>query len=189
MQPTMQTDTSLQLINIAAALPHDYSRPYVQWRKLADVLQIVVHWPADAGGAGYHKYSDRLTALARYHMGKNWAAAGQPPAYGFALMYHRVVAPDGAIYLTNPLELVTWHAHSPANQQAMAIMVDVPLGGQPTAAQAEALHAYLEQLTLHTPAIPAGVHDVFGHREMPNNATTCPGTVFALVEDWSSSHV
>ncbi len=187
MQPTIES--SPKIINIAAALPHDYSRPYVQWRTLAGIQKIVIHWPADAGGAGYAHYSDRLATLARYHMGKNWAAAGQPPAYGFALMYHRVVAPDGAIYLTNPPELVTWHAHSRANEQAIAIMVDVPLGGQPTVAQAKALHAYLEQLTMHSPAIPASVHDVYGHREMPNNATTCPGAVFALVEDWRKNHV
>ncbi len=180
MQPT--TDTNLQLVNVAATLPHDYNRAGVAWRTLDQIRNIVIHWPADVGGAGDELA--RLTMLANYHLGKDWGGG----YFGMGIMYHRVVEPSGIIYETEPLELITWHAHEPANSNAMAIMVDVPLNGQPTAAQRATLFAYLTQLTQHTPAIPAEVGDVYGHREMPNNHTTCPGPVMALVEAWRKQH-
>ncbi len=180
MQTT--TDMALKLVDVAATLPHDYSRPGVAWRTLGQIRNIVIHWPADTGCAGDELA--RLTMLANYHLGKDWGGG----YYGFGIMYHRVVEPSGVIYETAPLELMTWHAHEPANSNALAIMVDVPLGGQPTLHQRAALFAYLEQLTQHTPAIPAGVGNVYGHREMPNNQTTCPGSVMALVEEWRQAH-
>ena len=180
MQPT--TETSLKLLNVAADLQHDYSRAGVAWRTLEQIHNIVIHWPADAGCAGDELA--RLKFLAEYHLNKDWGSG----YLGMGIMYHRVIEPSGTIYETEPLELMTWHAHEPANSNAMAIMVDVPLGGQPTEAQQAALFAYLTQLTRHTPAIPAGVGDVYGHREMPNNDTTCPGSVMALVETWRKQH-
>jgi N-acetylmuramoyl-L-alanine amidase len=180
MQPT--TDLGFRMVNVAAALPHDYNRAGVAWRPLKLIRNIVIHYPADAGGTGDELA--RLTMLANYHLNKDWGGG----YLGFGIMYHRVVEPSGTIYETQPLELITWHAHEPANTTGLAIMVDVPLGGQPTAAQRAALLAYLEHLTLHTPAIPAGVHDVWGHREMPHNSTSCPGPVMALVEEWRKQH-
>lgn len=175
----LQTE-NLRVVNIAADLPHDYSRADVRWRELAEITRIVVHWPGDGGAAGYYQYPDRLRDLANYHLAKDWGGGVR----GFALMYHRVIAADGTIYLTNPLELILWHAHSPANEQGLAIMVDVARSQTPTAAQATALHTYLSQLTQHTPAIPATPRDVYGHREMAGNVTNCPGAVMRLVQDW-----
>lgn len=176
----MQLPENLRMVNIAADLPHDYTRPGVRWRELASITRIVVHWPGDSGAAGYYQYPDRLRNLTNYHLDKDWGGGMR----GFALMYHRVIAPDGTIYLTNPLELILWHAHAPANEQGLAIMVDVARSQTPTVAQASTLHAYLSQLSQHTPAISARPQDVYAHREMPGNATNCPGSVMRLIQDW-----
>lgn len=167
------------MVNVCGLLPHNYSRPGVAWRSVNTISKIVVHYPGDSGD-DQEVYLDRLKMLASYHLNKDWGGGWM----GFGLMYHRVIAPDGTIYETEPLELITWNAHSPANEIDLAILIDVGIGQNVTVLQRAALLAYLEQLCYHTPAIPAGPHDVYGHREMPNNATDCPGPAFDLVTEW-----
>src|SRR5690606_2850666 len=49
-----------------------------------------------------------LKAIARYHVDKNWAHAGDPPVYGSGLMYHVAIGRDGTKYLCRDLDRVLW---------------------------------------------------------------------------------
>lgn len=42
----------------------------------------------------YDPYARRVWE-ARYHIAKNWAGTGEPPAHGYGLMYSEVIARDG----------------------------------------------------------------------------------------------
>jgi N-acetyl-anhydromuramyl-L-alanine amidase AmpD len=172
------------MLDIVAQLPSDPNSPYLVKRKLDQIDLIAIHWVGSGNPRppdGSYDDVTRIADIARYHMAKDWSAH-HSGVFGFSLMYHRVITANGNIYLAVPLEWITWNAYSPSNEHDLAILVDCGIAAdgswqQPTAAQLTSLKWYLDQLTQHTPQIPAGVKNVYGHQELPNNSTECPGTL------------
>lgn len=171
-----------KIINIAAQLPQVPGSPHRRTRYLSQIEQIAVHWtgypprPTDP-----HDEIARIADFARYHIRKDWGGG----VGGFGLMYHRVIGASGTIYLTQPLELITWHAHSPSNERSLAILVDageLPDGTAqpPTDAQLSSLRWYLDHLCRHS-RLNVDQHTVFGHGELLNNDTACPGSLAEYV--------
>lgn len=111
----------------------------------------------------------QLRADAAYQMRPGW---GGTVDGADGLMYHLVVAADGAIYQTRALDAVLWHcAHQDGNSRGLAL--HLPLGGtqQPAPAQ-------LRALILLTTALRAAfgivMNRTLGHQEW-KHATACPG--------------
>jgi N-acetyl-anhydromuramyl-L-alanine amidase AmpD len=179
--------------DIVAQLPSTPNSPYLQRRTLDQINLIAVHWVGSGNPRPNGNYDAlaRITGIAHYHMQKDWSSNGSG-VFGFSLMYHRVITGDGTIYLTVPLEWITWNAYSPSNEHDLAILIDCGIGQggnrqQPTAAQLASLKWYLDQLTQHTPQIRVGKGNVYGHRELPNNNTECPGTLLPYVQSYRNS--
>ncbi len=171
-----------QIVNIVNDIPRIAASPNLVLRPLGQISEVAVHW------TGYpprpdqpHDELARIRDFARYHIRKDWGGG----VGGFGLMYHRVIGASGVVYLTQPLEVVTWHAHSPANERSLAILVDagvLPNGSwqQPTAAQLLSLRWYLDSLARQR-ALLVTDHEVYGHCELPHNDTTCPGSLLQHV--------
>ena len=143
-------------------------------RPLAAKRGIVVHY----SGPPVTRRDDTLAVLraeAAYHVGKDWARAGEAPVYGDGLMYHVAIGADGATYLCRDLESVLWHCGA-WPQNALALAVHLPLGGdqRATPAQLRALGDVCDDWRAAT-GTPLG--EVWGHQELA--ATSCPGTLMA----------
>lgn len=191
--PVPVTSAPPAMLDIVAQLPSDPHSPYLQKRTLDQITEIAIHWVGSGNPRpdGDYDAVARITGIAHYHMQKDWSD-DHSGVRGFSLMYHRVITGNGNIYLTVPLEWITWNAYDPANPRDLAILVDCGIDAQgnwqqPTAAQLTSLKWYLDQLTQYTPQIPAGVGDVYGHQELPNNNTECPGTLLPYVQSYRNN--
>lgn len=145
-----------------AALPLDQKRG------------LVVHYSGPPVG----NRDDTLAVLkaeAQYHVGKNWARAGESPVYGDGLMYHVAVGDDGTKYLCRDLEAVLWHCGVTAWNRA-ALSVHLPLGGDQRASAAQ-LQALTEVVDDWRALTGTPKSDIRGHQEL--SPTSCPGTLMA----------
>jgi hypothetical protein len=167
------------LIDIRQQLPH---RPFsdhsiagpFENRPLTEKRGLVVHY----SGPPVTRRDDTLGVLASeaaYHVGKNWAGAGQPPVLGDGLMYHVAIGADGAAYQCRDLECVLWHCGA-WPQNATALSVHVPIGGvqRATAAQLATLARVCDEWRAAT---GTPLTEIWGHQEL--SATDCPGTLMA----------
>lgn len=112
-------------------------------------------------------------ADATYHVGKNWARAGQPPVLGSGIMYHIGIDGQGNVYLLRDLNRVLWHCGAwPQNENTLAIQL--PIGGnqRATNVQLQALNRVVDDWLAFTKA-PGS--EVWGHQEL--SPTDCPGTL------------
>ena len=112
---------------------------------------------------------------AAYHVGKNWASAGQPMLYGDGLMYHLAIGDDGRVFLCRDLEAVLWHCGA-WPQNALALAVHLPLGGEQRATPAQ-LAALATVVTRWCDASGTPLSAVQGHQEL--QPTACPGALMA----------
>lgn len=145
-----------------AALPLDQKRG------------LVVHYSGPAVG----NRADTLAVLkaeARYHVGKNWALAGEETVYGDGLMYHIAIGDDGAKYLCRDLEAVLWHCGVTAWNRA-ALSVHLPIGGDQRASAAQ-LRSLTEVVEDWRALTGTSASDIRGHQEL--SPTSCPGTLMA----------
>lgn len=146
----------MEIINIINDLPRNGE---FKKRSLSQITTIAVHHSASK--MGQFKPID----FARWHMDP----AGRLKAP--AICYHFAIEPDGAIYQVNSLESIAWHA---GNSNGYSIGVE--LNGnfeteQPTDAQLHSLRWLVAQLE----AKLARTLELKGHKELPGNATACPG--------------
>lgn len=172
-----------QIENIMYQLQrHDQNaNRWLRRRLLSAITKLIIHWNGPATG------SDELRQLkgdASYHISKNWASAGNPPAYGWAIMYHFAVGQSGKVYALNPLTDILWHV-SNGNPVAIGIICLIGEGQKPTPAMFASLRQLVDWLVderVDLPNLSRG--DVFGHGECggvygggPNygNSTECPG--------------
>ena len=144
------------------AIPDHY-----QERELSQITHITVHHSAAPGTilpsrvAQYHVYS-------KSHL---WPGIG----------YHFYIMPDGTIYHTQDMHLISWHVY-----RNNSYTVGVCLAGNftdvvppPNQLDASArLIAWLMQ-ELHIPP-----EYVLGHKEFPKNATACPGRQWDHDKHW-----
>lgn len=91
--------------NLVGALPTNGT--YSQ-RKLTDITTIVLHH-----SVGYDTPEvDYVRAIARYHVNdRGWPGIG----------YHRCIGYNGDVFLTNPLEAISYHARRVANPISVGI--------------------------------------------------------------------
>lgn len=147
--------------------------PYER-RPLAEKRGVVIHY----SGPPVERRSETLAVLqseASYHVGKDWARAGDPPVRGDGLMYHVAIGDDGMAYLCRDLEAVLWHCGA-WPQNALALSVHVPIGGsqRATAAQLATLRRVVDEWRQAT---GTPLSEVWGHQEL--QPTSCPGTLMA----------
>lgn len=138
---------------------------------LARKRGVVVHYrgvvtAADAGLASFQ-------ADAVYHVGKNWARAGENPVYGSGIMYHVGIDGQGRKHLLRDLDRVLWHCGAwPQNADTLAIQL--ALGGpqRATEVQLQSLREVVDDWCAfsHTPR-----DEVWGHQQL--SQTDCPGTL------------
>lgn len=110
---------------------------------------------------------------ATYHVGKNWARAGEAPVLGSGIMYHIGIDGEGNVYLLRDLDRVLWHCGAwPQNENTLAIQL--PLGGNQRATnkQLMALNEVVDHWLAFTKAPDT---EVWGHQEL--SPTDCPGTL------------
>jgi hypothetical protein len=147
--------------------------PYER-RPLAEKRGVVIHY----SGPPVERRAETLAVLqaeASYHVGKDWARAGDPPVRGDGLMYHVAIGDDGTAYLCRDLEAVLWHCGA-WPQNALALSVHIPIGGsqRATAAQLATLRRVVDEWRAATGTPPS---EVWGHQEL--QPTSCPGTLMA----------
>lgn len=145
--------------------------PYER-RAIGEKRGVVIHY----SGPPVRDRGDTLAVLraeARYHVGKNWARAGEPPVYGDGLMYHVAIGDDGTCYLCRDPKEVLWHCGA-WPQNALALAVHVPIGGKQRATPAQ-LAALSEVVNAWRSLTGTPVAEVWGHQEL--SPTDCPGTL------------
>ncbi len=137
-------------------------------RSLAQISHICVHHSAAPASITPER-------IAEYHVNTHgWPGIG----------YHYYIGPDGVIYHTQDLSLISYHVY-----MNNSYTVGVCLAGDftdvgPTPAQVNAagkLIAWLMQ-ELHIP-----ITNVWGHKEFPQNATACPGRQWLEGLHWKQS--
>lgn len=138
--------------------------PYAR-RRPRDIHALVIHHTA---GPRWQPAAD----IHRYHQSKGWRGIG----------YHYLIYPDGRVVKTRPILAIPACVHR-HNHSSICIALTGHFGREdPTDAQLDAairLAALL--ITLH-PTIGL----VAGHREMPGQATDCPGWRFPL-QPWRTA--
>lgn len=136
-------------------------------RKLSAITHICIHHSAVAGTVP-------VEHVAQYHVeSQGWPGIG----------YHYYVKPDGVIYQTQRLETVSWHV-SHNNDYSLGICVSgdftyVP----PPQVQIDAA-AHLTAWLMQELAVPE--RNILGHKEFPNNDTSCPGETWLKRMVWKN---
>lgn len=154
-------------------LGHDPAGPF-ESVPLVRKRGVVVHY----SGPPVASRTDTVAVLqseASYHVGKNWARAGDDVVYGDGLMYHVAIGDDGTKYLCRDLEAVVWHCGVTSWNRA-ALSVHLPIGGDQRATPAQ-LVSLTEVVDDWRGLTGTPRSDVRGHQEL--SPTSCPGTLMA----------
>ncbi len=152
------------MIDLVDSLPRRKDEHY-ESRELSQITHIAVHHSAAPATIPPRR-------IAEYHV---YSESHQWPGMG----YHFYIGPNGTIYHTQDLKLISWHVH-----KNNSYTVGVCLAGnftrttppRPQLDAAARLIAWLMQ-ELRIPA-----EYVLGHKEFPLNATACPGY------QWDNDH-
>ena len=145
------------LKDVSATLPKHSTLPPYQPRT-AKARWVAIHHTASPPDT-------TVEAIARYHVEtRQWPAVA----------YHIVVAADGTTYLTNHLEVQSYHVAN-HNHEAVALCfigdaTKVPMTAAQIGAGKRALAWLLQTLNLK-------IENVQGHGDFPNQTTACPGNL------------
>jgi N-acetyl-anhydromuramyl-L-alanine amidase AmpD len=147
--------------NITQELP---SRGEYDKRSLQDIDTIIVHHSASLAG------QFTLEDFARWHIDPNERLKAPRIAYHFG------IEPDGKIYQVNDLTAMSWHTIN-ANRNGIGIELNGNFEVEhPTQEQMQSLKWLIKYLRKKLKkALP-----VYGHKEIPGNATSCPGRNFPM---------
>lgn len=153
-----------ELVDIVDKLPKHATLKYDK-RTLDKITHIAIHHSAAPANVTPER-------IAQYHVGKDWPGMG----------YHFYVQPDGVIYQTNRLETISYQVYK-QNHYSLGISIagNFVNGAIPTPKQIEqvgSLVAWLMQ-KLNIP-----LQNVMGHKEFPENATSCPGSDWLAGKVW-----
>jgi len=144
------------ITDIINDLPHNGE---YQQRNLSSVDMIVIHHSASPSGK-FNVYD-----FARWHI--------SPTGYLKAprIAYHFCIEPDGKIYQTNKLTALSWHTIN-GNASGIGIVLNGNFENeQPSNLQVKSLKNLIRYLNKKFGKKLA----VYGHKEIPGNATACPG--------------
>ncbi len=155
-----------QIIDIVDKLAKHATAKY-DTRTLDKITHIAIHHTAGPGNVPPEN-------IAAYHVRNGWPGMG----------YHFYVTPEGTIYQTNKLETVSYQVYK-QNSYSLGITIagNFINGAIPTPKQIESvgtLAAWLMQ-KLNIP-----LKNVMGHKEYPENATTCPGSDWLTGQKWKT---
>ena len=154
------------ILDIVQELPRREDAAYEQ-RAQGDITHIAVHHSAAPADIPPER-------IAAYHV---FSKTHQWPGMG----YHFYIGPEGAIYLTQALDRISWHVY-----KNNSYTVGVCLAGNfnrtpPPPAQLDAA-AWLIAWLMQELRIP--LENVLGHKEFPLNATACPGYQWDTGSRW-----
>lgn len=194
-------DRGMEVVDFRGVLPVNSRYPYRQLQGgVSGVKYIIIHWTGDAFSREFfrnvvgHDYGTSIISpdmsqpeeemlvkwYNNYHMGKD---GGTWPGIAYGIM----VFPSGRIFVNFDVGTLSYHAFN-ANSVSYAVCMPNSNGQQPTTAQTLAINNVLDILAYHTPDIPAGHRQFFGHREATfldsRNQTSCPGVWLPLVQHW-----
>ncbi len=140
---------------------------------LGQITKIIVHHDAQWRSDNYDSVA-RYKAQANYHISK-----GED-----GLQYHYKIDNVGEVFQCRTLTDTLWHAANyPVNRASIAICLDGDFTQQePTREQYTALKELLINLCTQHPEFPAAEGDVFGHTEVSQTGTACPGRIINFVK-------
>lgn len=164
------------MTNIVSRLPRKGTQdtPHT----LGQITKIIVHHDAQWRSADYDSVT-RYIQQANYHIGK-----GED-----GLQYHYKIDNVGEVFQCRELTDTLWHAANyPVNRASIAICLDGDFTQQkPTREQYAALKELLDNLCNQHPEFPADEDDVFGHSEVSQTGTACPGGILQFVKDYRTA--
>jgi hypothetical protein len=136
-------------------------------RQLKAITHLCIHHSAVSGAVP-------VEHVAQYHVEtQGWPGIG----------YHYYVKPDGTIYQTQHLETMSWHV-SHNNDYTVGICVSGDFTyAPPPQIQIDAA-AYLSAWLMQELKIPE--KNILGHKEFPNNDTSCPGETWLKGVVWKN---
>ena len=147
----------MRIIDIRDELAHSRSRKYAT-RSLRSIEKLVVHHSGTRGG------TPKSFAWHHVHT-RGWPGIG----------YHYVVSPGGAVFKTNALTTISYHARG-ANLNGIGICLVGDFNRtRPTDSQMESLVELLDSLLRYYPTAR-----VVPHREIGGSHTCCPGLKFPI---------
>lgn len=136
-------------------------------RQLRAITHICIHHSAVAATVPVEN-------VAKYHVqDQDWPGIG----------YHFYVKPDGAIYQTQRTETVSWHV-SHNNDYSVGICVAGDFTYAPPPQSQINAAAQLVAWLMQELAVPEG--NILGHKEFPNNDTSCPGETWLKRMTWKN---
>lgn len=158
------------IFDIVDALPKHPTLRYSQ-RQRRQITHLCIHHSATPANIAIER-------VAQYHITADPSRNKEAwPGIG----YHFYVKPDGAIYMTNRLETVSYHVYG-NNERAVGICVSGDFTrAVPTVEQINST-AHLVAWLMQELNIPE--QNVLGHREFPQNDTSCPGVQWLEGRQW-----
>lgn len=127
------------------------------------VRQIVVHHSATSNSI------DDITAIRgaqSWHLQQDWGDIG----------YHIIIGRSGVIMAGRSMEQIGAHAKMPANAHSIGVcLLGNYEGVIPPKAQMDSL---INTLVYLSKRFNISASNIIGHRDAPNNSTTCPGSAF-----------
>lgn len=137
-------------------------------RSLDRITHLCIHHSAASG-------SIPIENVAKYHVDdRGWPGIG----------YHFYIKPDGTVYQTNRMETVSFQV-SQNNDYSVGVCVSGDFTyAPPPDTQIEAT-ARLVAWLMQELSVP--VQNVLGHKEFPQNDTSCPGETWLKNQCWKNS--
>lgn len=153
--------------DIIDILPH--KGEYIQ-RALKGITTIVVHHSASPAG----KFGPEDFAI--WHMNGTFKMP--------RIAYHFCIEPDGAVYQTNKLSSISWHA-SNANYYSVGVLLNGDFRTEkPTVQQLQSLRELIPEIEKTL----GKTLELKGHREV--DATSCPGdNMMAIKNEWRTLNI
>lgn len=163
-----RTLTDPDSIIVHDLINNDTKHSYLKYdsRPLSQVTHIAIHHSGTAVSASDPSGEKYVVAVGNWHVNHNdWPNDG----------YHIQIAPDGTIYQTNKLETMSWNVGGQNHYLVGVMLMGDFTHSHPTDAQIESA-----RYICHT-WIPEKLgRDLIikGHREFPNQGTSCPGETY-----------
>jgi len=148
-----------QIVDLTLTLPRNPDSPYTP-RDVASIRWVVLH---HSGGPA----DQTPESIARFHIEtRGWSG----------IAYNYLIYEDGRIFAARPLDVVPACVKG-HNEESLCICFVGDFSTRPPSPTAIAAGVWLTHLLRNAYTQVAGVR---GHREMPAQATPCPGAAFDL---------
>ena len=154
------------MVEMVDELPRREDKQY-EPRELKQITHIAVHHSAAPASITPRR-------IAEYHV---YSKSHQWPGMG----YHFYIGPDGTIYHTQDLHLISWHVYRNNSYTAGVCLAGDFTRTIPPLPQLQAAARLIAWL-MQELRIPAEY--VLGHKEFPRNATACPGYQWENERRW-----